>query len=172
MRRHAVGLVVAMVMLTAVTTVTGVGEGESVNKNKSSSSAGLFWSTEKDESDLMRKAEPDHDDDSSAALVNDHDDIDGGFSSLDGMLQWAIGIHHSLFLSPYFSNSCIINSFVMKPGHSDPAKLKEAAQDVRRLSPTELQKRQMEIKVKNVFFRAHLVFNNKIRPLSFSFLLV
>ncbi|EXC32356.1 hypothetical protein L484_004698 [Morus notabilis] len=49
------------------------------------------------------------------------DDSDGGFSSLDGMLQWAIG-------------------------HSDPAKLKEAARDVRTLSSDELEKRQIEIK--------------------------
>ncbi|KAL7094170.1 hypothetical protein ACP275_11G085100 [Erythranthe tilingii] len=47
--------------------------------------------------------------------------LDGGFSSLDGMLQWAIG-------------------------HSDPAKLKETTLNVQRLSPEELKQRQMEIK--------------------------
>ncbi|KAJ8759938.1 hypothetical protein K2173_010084 [Erythroxylum novogranatense] len=61
---------------------------------------------------------PSNDDDSSAA---DHEGLDGGFSSLDGMLQWAIG-------------------------HSDPAKLKETAQDMQRLSSDDLKKRQIEIK--------------------------
>lgn len=51
----------------------------------------------------------------------DSDKIDGGFSSLDSMLQWAIG-------------------------HSDPEKLKEEAKDVQRLSANELQKRQLELK--------------------------
>ncbi|XP_057754482.1 uncharacterized protein LOC130973825 [Arachis stenosperma] len=46
---------------------------------------------------------------------------DGGFSSLDSMLNWAIS-------------------------NSDPEKLKESAQAQQRLSQSELQKRQMEIK--------------------------
>lgn len=37
---------------------------------------------------------------------------------------------------------CLIHA-----GHSDPAKLKEKAEDVQRLSPDELKKRQLEIKV-------------------------
>ncbi|KAJ1410283.1 Nucleotide exchange factor Fes1 [Sesbania bispinosa] len=66
----------------------------------------LSWATAADESDL---APP------------DESDSDGGFSSLDSMLQWAIS-------------------------HSDPEKLKESAQTQQRLSPNELQKRQIEIK--------------------------
>ncbi|XP_061982154.1 uncharacterized protein LOC133701981 [Populus nigra] len=58
---------------------------------------------------------------SAGADVDDHDDLDGEFSSLDGVLRWVIG-------------------------HSDPAKLKESAEDVQRLSASELQKRQLEIK--------------------------
>ncbi|KAL9386761.1 hypothetical protein Peur_019885 [Populus x canadensis] len=58
---------------------------------------------------------------SAGADVDDHDDLDGEFSSLDGVLRCAIG-------------------------HSDPAKLKESAEDVQRLSASELQKRQLEIK--------------------------
>ncbi|KAL7135269.1 hypothetical protein ABFS83_11G082400 [Erythranthe nasuta] len=54
-------------------------------------------------------------------LVEEDTHLDGGFSSLDGMLQWAIG-------------------------HSDPAKLKETTLNVQRLSPEELKQRQMEIK--------------------------
>ncbi|OMO95852.1 Armadillo-like helical [Corchorus olitorius] len=87
-------------------------------RENKSSSAGLFWSTAKEERDLVHKAGPSDVDDSAAAAA---EDIDGGFSSLDGMLQWAIG-------------------------HSDAAKLKETAQDVHRLSPSELKQRQMEIK--------------------------
>ncbi|PPS13689.1 hypothetical protein GOBAR_AA06892 [Gossypium barbadense] len=87
----------------------------SVERENKSSSAGLIWSTAKEEGDLVHKAG--HADDSTAAA----DDVDGGFSSLEGMLQWAIG-------------------------HSDPAKLKESAQDVQRLSPSELRQRQLEIK--------------------------
>ncbi|KAK9276392.1 hypothetical protein L1049_005925 [Liquidambar formosana] len=85
-----------------------------VNK---SSSGGMFWSTAKEEGDLLRKAEAED----STTVANGNDDFDGGFSSLDGMLQWAIG-------------------------HSDPEKLKETAQDVQRLTPNELKNRQREIK--------------------------
>lgn len=87
----------------------------SAERENKSSSAGLFWSTAKEEGDLVHKAGPA--DDSTAA----GEDVDGGFSSLEGMLQWAIG-------------------------HSDSAKLKETAQDVQRLSPSELKQRQLEIK--------------------------
>ncbi|KAM3338863.1 hsp70 nucleotide exchange factor FES1 isoform X1 [Capsicum galapagoense] len=48
-------------------------------------------------------------------------DIDGGFSSLDGMLTWAIG-------------------------HSDPGVLKQRSEDVQRMSVEELQNRQTELK--------------------------
>nr|AFK49630.1 unknown [Medicago truncatula] len=48
-------------------------------------------------------------------------DSDGGFPSMDSMLHWAIS-------------------------HSDPEKLKESAQSHQKLSPSELQKRQLEIK--------------------------
>ncbi|GAB2235401.1 hypothetical protein Drorol1_Dr00025825 [Drosera rotundifolia] len=80
-------------------------------------SAGLFWTTAKDESDLYRKTNTDD----STLTLNGNDELDGGFSSLDGILQWAIG-------------------------HSDPAKLKETAQNVHRTSPDELKKRQAELK--------------------------
>jgi hypothetical protein len=42
----------------------------------------------------------------------------------------------------------ILLVFVINLGHSDPAKLKESAEDVQRLSASELQKRQLEIKVR------------------------
>ncbi|KAK7401249.1 hypothetical protein VNO78_12584 [Psophocarpus tetragonolobus] len=70
-------------------------------------SGGLLWSTAMEDSD---QSPPPYDSDS-----------DGGFSSLDGMLQWAIS-------------------------HSDPEKLKESAEAQQQLSASELQKRQIEIK--------------------------
>ncbi|KAI4383643.1 hypothetical protein MLD38_009455 [Melastoma candidum] len=82
-------------------------------ENRTAASGGLFSSTAKEEADLLRKEEP--------AILDDGDDIDGGFSSLDGMLRWAIG-------------------------HSDPTKLKETAQDVQMMPSGELKKRQMELK--------------------------
>ncbi|KAK1259949.1 hypothetical protein QJS04_geneDACA021491 [Acorus gramineus] len=71
------------------------------------------WVTAQFEDDLPEEAE--------AGEASVSDDSDGGFSSLDGMLQWAIG-------------------------HSDPVKLKESANDVKRYSAVELKKRQEELK--------------------------
>ena len=84
-------------MLLLTMTVTAMAE-----RVNNSSSAGLFWSTAKEEEDLLRKADP-NDDSTAASVVNERDDeLDGGFSSLDGMLQWAIGI---LFLLSFFTFS-------------------------------------------------------------------
>ncbi|GLJ46992.1 hypothetical protein SUGI_0991850 [Cryptomeria japonica] len=47
--------------------------------------------------------------------------MDGGFPSLDSMLQWAVG-------------------------HSDPEKLRGAAEETQRLAPEDLEKRRIEIK--------------------------
>ncbi|KAF8040994.1 hypothetical protein BT93_B3035 [Corymbia citriodora subsp. variegata] len=96
--------------------VIAAAAAERVNR---SASTGLFWSTAKEEADLVRMADPQED--PTAQAVNEQDGLDGGFSSLDGMLQWAIG-------------------------HSDPEKLKETAQDVQRMSTSDLKKRQMELK--------------------------
>lgn len=65
----------------------------SVERENKSSSAGLIWSTAKEEGDLEHKSG--HADDSTAAA----DDVDGGFSSLEGMLQWAIGLVIFLHIS-------------------------------------------------------------------------
>ncbi|KAI3409712.1 Fes1 domain-containing protein [Psidium guajava] len=96
--------------------VAAVARAERANR---SASAGLFWSTAKEEADLVRMSDPQED--PTAQAVNEQDGLDGGFSSLDGMLQWAIG-------------------------HSDPEKLKETAQDVQRMSASDLKRRQMELK--------------------------
>lgn len=53
------------------------------NNNNNNDSSSLYWSTAKDEVDLLTKPQAQQEDDS---------DSDGGFSSLEGMLQWAIGI--------------------------------------------------------------------------------
>lgn len=90
------------------------------DENKSSA-GGLIWSSAKEEGDLLIQYRPEEDSTAAAPVVHDADGFDGGFSSLDSMLQWAIG-------------------------HSNPEKLKETAQDVKQLSPSELKKRQEEIK--------------------------
>ncbi|KAG5249587.1 hsp70 nucleotide exchange factor FES [Salix suchowensis] len=69
------------VILTAATVISG----ERVNRT--SATAGLVWSKGKLKSDLLSKPEQGNSDDSSAGA---DDDLDRGFSSLDGMLQWAI----------------------------------------------------------------------------------
>ncbi|KAL0714169.1 hypothetical protein Bca4012_021148 [Brassica carinata] len=79
---------------------------------KANSSGGMVWSTARDEAELVED---------SGLVIGEQDQIDGGFSSLDGMLHWAIG-------------------------HSDPATLKEAAKDAQKMSMDELQKRQVELK--------------------------
>ncbi|KAJ4961185.1 hypothetical protein NE237_021095 [Protea cynaroides] len=81
---------------------------------------GMFWTSTKEETSTKKS------DLEESVVGNDNNnngeiEFNGGFSSLDGMLQWAIG-------------------------YSDPAKLKEAAQEVQRLSPDELKERQLEIK--------------------------
>ncbi|XP_010909422.1 uncharacterized protein [Elaeis guineensis] len=102
-----------LLLLLAPLLAASAEEGE----NKSSSLGGLFWATGKDESDLL----PVVDSDDPSAVESENDEFAGGFSSLDGMLEWAIG-------------------------HSDPVKLKEKANDIQKLSAEELKKRQLEIK--------------------------
>lgn len=72
------------------------------SSNKTSASGALFWSTAKEELDLLRN--PQAQEDSTEAVAND--DSDGGFSSLEGMLQWAIGnfIRYFSSLSTYIPN--------------------------------------------------------------------
>ena len=114
--------------------------------------------------DLLRK--PQSQEDSTDALAYDDSHSDGGFSSLEGMLQWAIGIYIlSLLLYGFeivFGNFYFILVVCkIESGHSDPATLKEASQDAQRLSQNELKNRQMELKVcglehhKNMVIFAH-----------------
>ncbi|CAH2064346.1 unnamed protein product [Thlaspi arvense] len=94
-------------LLLSVIALVGRSSAEKVN-----SSGGMVWSTARDEAELVED---------SGVVIGEQDQIDGGFSSLDGMLHWAIG-------------------------HSDPATLKEAAKDTQKMSMDELQKRQLELK--------------------------
>lgn len=67
-----------------------VARAERVNKT---ASVGPFWSTAREEGDLLRwKTEADDDFSDPTAQEEEERHLDGGFSSLDGMLQWAIGI--------------------------------------------------------------------------------
>lgn len=108
MSRFIFFLTLALVALSQVVVAS-----ERLNKSAS------YWSSSKEEGDLVRKENID--DSSSLWNKEDDHDLDGGFSSLDGMLQWAIG-------------------------HSDPAKLKEKVQEIKHLSPDEIKARQMKIK--------------------------
>ncbi|XP_074283487.1 hsp70 nucleotide exchange factor FES1-like isoform X2 [Silene latifolia] len=106
-----VRLSLVLFIAIVISAMTVFGNDARVNKSTSR----LFWSTGKEDGDLVRKADSEE-----SVGLSENDELDGGFSSLDGMLQWAIG-------------------------HSDPAKLKEIAQNVQRLSHDELKKRQIEI---------------------------
>ncbi|CAO2838049.1 unnamed protein product [Amaranthus hypochondriacus] len=102
----------SLIVLIAILISVSIAWANEDRVNKSIS--GLVWSTGK-EGGLFGKSHSEEPVD-----LNDNDELDGGFSSLDGMLQWAIG-------------------------HSDPAKLKDAAKSVQRLSDEELKQRQIEI---------------------------
>ncbi|XP_074264656.1 hsp70 nucleotide exchange factor FES1-like [Silene latifolia] len=108
-----VRLSVVLLIAIMISTMTVLGKEVRVNQ----STSGLFWSTSKEDGDFFRK-----EDSEEPVALSENDELDGGFSSLEGMLQWAIG-------------------------HSDPAKLKESAENVQRqrMSDDELKKRQVEI---------------------------
>lgn len=105
MERVSSWMLVVMVMVMAVRAERNINRSE-----------GVYWSTAEEEA-LAQTQTKARDDDTAVADL----DADGGFSSLEGMLQWAIG-------------------------HSDPVQLKETARDVEKLSPTDLSNRQVEIK--------------------------
>ena len=70
-------------ILEVIASANRVHENNNNNNNNNNGSSSLYWSTAKDEVDLLTKPQAQQEDDS---------DSDGGFSSLEGMLQWAIGI--------------------------------------------------------------------------------
>ncbi|KAL8170625.1 hypothetical protein V2J09_022429 [Rumex salicifolius] len=113
MRMRISLVVVASWLLYSIILSLAVASEDRLNK---STSGGLVWSSDKEEGELYRKTDSEDD----TITLNSNDEIDGGFSSLEGMLQWAIG-------------------------HSDHAKLKDTAKDVKRLSPEELKNRQVEL---------------------------
>lgn len=78
------------------------------DKVNNSLAGGLFWSTAKEEGDLMMASEANDD----SSVVGDHDPIDGGFSTLDGMLQWAIGKFPGLLFFFLCCHVCICDEFV------------------------------------------------------------
>ncbi|XP_057521419.1 uncharacterized protein LOC130801568 [Amaranthus tricolor] len=108
MRLLRLSLIVSIPILLSITVWASE---DRINK----STPGLIWSTGKEVGELYRKSHSEE-----PVALNEHDELDGGFSSLDGMLQWAIG-------------------------HSDPTKLKDAAKSVQRLSDDELKQRQIEL---------------------------
>lgn len=86
MRRRAISIsTTAAAAVLLVVLALAVAAAERENK---SASLGAFWSSAKEEGDLMsRKTKADD-------LIQDGEErhLDGGFSTLEGMLQWSIGI--------------------------------------------------------------------------------
>lgn len=75
-------------LLLVVISLVGCSIAEKVN-----SSGGIVWSTARDEAELVED---------SGVVIGEQDQIDGGFSSLDGMLHWAIGkLSFLVFLLSY-----------------------------------------------------------------------
>ncbi|KAF3783332.1 hypothetical protein EJ110_NYTH32499 [Nymphaea thermarum] len=87
----------------------------------------MFWATAKDELLQVERSDAEE----PAAMEPDEME-EGGFSSVESMLQWAIG--ESSVALPSRSS-----------WNSDPAKLREAAQDVKHLPSSEIKKRQAEL---------------------------
>lgn len=85
-----------LLLLVAVGAAAGAA-AEKERANKSAAAGGLLWATGKDENDLLTAIDSD---DPSAVEDDASDEFAGGFSSLDSMLQWAIGklIHPSSLL--------------------------------------------------------------------------
>lgn len=79
---------------------------DTANTNKSSL-GGLIWSSAKEEGDLLVENRPQEDSTAATAVVHDPDGFDGGFYSLDSMLQWAIGIIVLVITCVMFSNKVI-----------------------------------------------------------------
>ena len=79
MRLLRLSLIVSIPILLSITVWASE---DRINK----STPGLIWSTGKEVGELYRKSHSEE-----PVALNEHDELDGGFSSLDGMLQWAIG---------------------------------------------------------------------------------
>ncbi|GKV15175.1 hypothetical protein SLEP1_g25977 [Rubroshorea leprosula] len=129
-----ISALVGVLLLLAMAMAVAVPEPQNA-----SSPGSLFWSTAKEEKDLLQKSnDSNHDSTSYTPTSAAVDDLDGGFSSLNSMLQWAIGCHLytsfqkfvSMFLLSIWFGLVVTNS----SGHFDPAKLKETAEGVQRLS--------------------------------------
>lgn len=76
-----------MSLFLSVTILISTGAAWASEGRVNKSAPGLIWSTGKEEGDLYRKPQSEEHE-----ALNENDELDGGFSSLDGMLQWAIGI--------------------------------------------------------------------------------
>lgn len=68
-----------VILVTIMMAMTMAARAERVNKSSSSYSEGVYWSSAKEDESIRE---------------GDRDDFDGGFSSLDGMLQWAVGVYY------------------------------------------------------------------------------
>ncbi|KAJ3688645.1 hypothetical protein LUZ61_017809 [Rhynchospora tenuis] len=92
-----------------------LGHSMAATEKENNSNPSVSWSMGREKNDLRKGSE------STESLEEGGDEFTGGFSTLDSMLQWAIG-------------------------HSDPEKLKEKAEYTEKLSPEEILSKQSEIK--------------------------
>ncbi|KAJ7533155.1 hypothetical protein O6H91_13G035300 [Diphasiastrum complanatum] len=109
-----------LIVIGIVVGASGQGKLSDIDGALNMSARGFTWVTALDGDELEREMEIKAGD---VSLIEEGPDLESGdFSTLDSMLQWAIG-------------------------HSDPEKLKGAAQEIQRLTPKELEKRRVDIKV-------------------------
>ncbi|KAJ7533156.1 hypothetical protein O6H91_13G035300 [Diphasiastrum complanatum] len=108
-----------LIVIGIVVGASGQGKLSDIDGALNMSARGFTWVTALDGDELEREMEIKAGD---VSLIEEGPDLESGdFSTLDSMLQWAIG-------------------------HSDPEKLKGAAQEIQRLTPKELEKRRVDIK--------------------------
>lgn len=78
--------VLLLLLLLVSTMEMELEAAERVNK---SALGETIWSATKEETNVVPM--PSTEDDAAGVVVEDHDDMDGGFPTLDSMLNWAIG---------------------------------------------------------------------------------
>ncbi|BBN10365.1 hsp70-interacting protein [Marchantia polymorpha subsp. ruderalis] len=110
-------------VLCASNGVSGFSKLSDLGSSINMTSAGYAWVTAMDGDDLHSEGNVENDVYSviGEEKVERDTEVEPAFTSIDSMLQWAIG-------------------------HADPEKLKGSAQEVQRMTPQELEKRRAEIK--------------------------
>ncbi|KAG6557576.1 hypothetical protein Mapa_000852 [Marchantia paleacea] len=115
--------ILLLYVLCASNGVSGFSKLSDLGSSINMTSAGYAWVTAMDGDDLHSEGNVETDVYSvmGEEKVERDTEVEPAFTSIDSMLQWAIG-------------------------HADPEKLKGSAQEVQRMTPQELEKRRAEIK--------------------------